>query len=136
MRSNTRLFLIAGLLVAVGLALVVSGFASGSPDGLERVAEDKGFLETAQDHLFADGPLADYAVKGVDNERLSTGLSGLVGVLITFGVGLAQGAAPGALAPARTPGPPGRPDRWGPATATRSTSPGRARCTAPGPSAS
>jgi cobalt/nickel transport protein len=89
MRSNTRLFLIAGLLVAVGLALVVSGFASGSPDGLERVAEDKGFLETAQDHLFADGPLADYAVKGVDNERLSTGLSGLVGVLITFGVGLA-----------------------------------------------
>jgi cobalt/nickel transport protein len=88
-RSNTRLFLIAGLLVAVGLALVVSGFASGSPDGLERVAEDKGFLETAQDHLFADGPLADYAVKGVDNERLSTGLSGLVGVLITFGVGLA-----------------------------------------------
>lgn len=89
MRSNTRLFLIAGLLVAVGLALVVSGFASGSPDGLERVAGDKGFLETAQDHLFADGPLADYAVKGVDNERLSTGLSGLVGVLITFGVGLA-----------------------------------------------
>ena len=75
--------------MAVGLALVVSGFASGSPDGLERVAEDKGFLETAQDHLFADGPLADYAVKGVDNERLSTGLSGLVGVLITFGVGLA-----------------------------------------------
>lgn len=86
--SNTRLFVIAGLLVTVGLALVVSGFASSSPDGLEKVAEDKGFLETAQDHLFADGPLADYAVSGVDNERLSTGLSGLIGVLITFGVGL------------------------------------------------
>ncbi len=90
MRSrNLRLFLAGGLLVAAGLALVVSGFASGSPDGLERVAEDEGFLSTARDHLFADGPLADYAVKGVDNERLSTGLSGLVGVLITFGVGLA-----------------------------------------------
>ena len=89
MRSvNLRLFLIAGLLVAIGLALIVSGFASSSPDGLEKVAEDKGFLETAQDHLFVDGPLADYAVKGVDNERLSTGLSGLIGVLITFGVGL------------------------------------------------
>jgi PDGLE domain len=85
---NLRLFLIGGLLVAIGLALVVSGFASGSPDGLERVAEDKGFLETARDHVFADGPLADYAVKGVGNERLSTGLSGLIGVLITFGVGL------------------------------------------------
>jgi cobalt/nickel transport protein len=87
--SNTRLFLAAGLLVSIGLALVVSGFASSSPDGLEKVAGDKGFLETAKDHLFVDGPLADYAVKGVDNERLSTGLAGLVGVLITFGVGLA-----------------------------------------------
>ena len=87
--SNLRLFLLGGLLVAIGLALVVSGFASSSPDGLERVAEDKGFLETAQDHLFADGPLADYAVRGVGNERLSTGLAGLIGVLVTFGVGLA-----------------------------------------------
>ena len=86
--SNLRLFLLGGLLVAIGLALVVSGFASSSPDGLERVAEDKGFLETARDHLFADGPLADYTVKGVGNERLSTGLAGLIGVLITFGVGL------------------------------------------------
>ena len=90
MRSrNLRLFLAGGLLVTVGLALVVSGFASSSPDGLERVAEDKGFLGTARDHLLADGPLADYAVKGVGNERLSTGLSGLIGVLVTFGVGLA-----------------------------------------------
>jgi hypothetical protein len=90
MRSrNLRLFLIGGLLVAIGLALVVSGFASSSPDGLERVAQDKGFLQTAQDHLLVDGPLADYAVKGVDNPRLSTGLSGLIGVLITFGLGLA-----------------------------------------------
>jgi cobalt/nickel transport protein len=87
--SNLRLFLIGGLLVAVGLALVVSGSASSSPDGLERVAEDKGFLETAKDHLFVDGPLADYTVTGVGNERLSTGLSGLIGVLITFGTGLA-----------------------------------------------
>jgi cobalt/nickel transport protein len=89
MRSNLRLFLIGGLLVTIALAVVVSGFASSSPDGLERVAEDKGFLETARDHLFVDGPLADYTVEGVDNERLSTGLSGLIGVLVTFGVGLA-----------------------------------------------
>ena len=87
--SNLRLFLVAGLLVAIGLALVVSGFASSSPDGLEKVAGEKGFLETAQDHLFADSPLADYSVKGVGNERLSTGLAGLIGVLVTFGLGLA-----------------------------------------------
>jgi hypothetical protein len=113
-RSNTRLFLIAGLMVAVGLALIVSGFASSSPDGLEKVAEDKGFLETAKDHLLVDSPLADYAVKGVDNERLSTGLAGLIGVLITFGVGLAlfallrvvgsgSGADKGSEEPTRAP---------------------------------
>jgi cobalt/nickel transport protein len=87
--SNLRMFLIGGLLVAIGLALVVSGFASSSPDGLEKVAGDKGFLEMARNHLFADGPLADYRVTGVDNERLSTGISGLIGVLVTFGVGMA-----------------------------------------------
>jgi cobalt/nickel transport protein len=85
--SNFRLFLLGGLLVAAGLALFVSGFASSSPDGLEKVAGDKGFLQTATDHLFADGPLADYEVRGIDNERLSTGVSGLIGVLVTFGVG-------------------------------------------------
>jgi PDGLE domain len=87
--ANLRLFLLGGLLVAIGLALVVSGFASSAPDGLEKVAADKGFAETARDHRFADGPLADYAVKGVGNQRLSTGLSGLIGVLVTFGLGLA-----------------------------------------------
>jgi len=88
-RENLRTFVIGGLLVAIGLALFVSGFASSSPDGLEKVAQDKGFLETARDHLFADGPLADYTVKGIDNERLSTGISGLIGVLVTFGIGMA-----------------------------------------------
>jgi PDGLE domain len=84
-----RRFLVGGLLVTIGLALVVSGFAAGSPDGLEKVAEDKGFLQTAKDHLFVDGPLAGYAVRGVDDGRLGTGLSGLIGVLVTFGIGLA-----------------------------------------------
>jgi hypothetical protein len=86
-RVRLGTFVIGGLLVALFLGLVVSGFASGSPDGLERVAEDKGFIETARDHLFADGPLADYAVAGVGNERLSTGLSGVIGVLVTFALG-------------------------------------------------
>ena len=34
MRSNLRLFLLGGLLVALGLAMLVSGFASSAPDGL------------------------------------------------------------------------------------------------------
>jgi cobalt/nickel transport system permease protein/cobalt/nickel transport protein len=77
----------AGLLVAVLLAVAVSPFASSSPDGLERVAADKGFLDTATDSAVAGGPLADYRTSGVDNDKLSTGLAGLIGVLVTFVVG-------------------------------------------------
>jgi hypothetical protein len=87
--SNLRLFVAGGLLVAIGLAMLVSGFASGSPDGLSKVAEDHGFAANARQHLFENGPLAGYAVKGVNGDRLSTGISGLIGVLVTFGVGLA-----------------------------------------------
>jgi putative Mn2+ efflux pump MntP len=86
--SNLRLFIAGGLLVAIGLAMLVSGFASGSPDGLNKVAEDHGFAANAKEHLFENGPLAGYAVKGVNGDRLSTGISGLIGVLVTFGVGL------------------------------------------------
>ena len=41
---------------------------------------------TAQVAL-ADGPLADYRWRGIGNEALATGLSGMAGVLITFAVG-------------------------------------------------
>ena len=77
-------FLGIGLLVALLVAGVLSGFASGSPDGLERVSIDEGFDETAQDHTLADSPLADYTVAGVEDERLSTGLAGIIGVAITL----------------------------------------------------
>jgi hypothetical protein len=77
-------FLGIGLLVALLVAGVLSGFASGDPDGLERVSIDEGFDETAQDHTLADSPLADYTVAGVEDERLSTGLAGIVGVAITL----------------------------------------------------
>jgi hypothetical protein len=87
--SNLRIFLLGGLLVAIGLATLVSGFAASSPDGLNKVAGDHGFAANARQHLFENGPLAGYAVKGVSNDRLSTGISGLIGVLVTFGIGLA-----------------------------------------------
>jgi len=97
--SNLRIFLLGGLLVAIGLALLVSGFASSAPDGLNKVAEDHGFAATARSHLFENGPLAGYAVKGVGNDRLSKGISGLIGVLVTFGIGLALFALLRALRP-------------------------------------
>ena len=89
MKDNTKIFILSGLLVAIGLALLVSPFASSSPDGLNKVAIDKGFDEQQEAHALEESPLAGYVVKGVDGEKMSKGLSGLIGVLITFGVGLA-----------------------------------------------
>lgn len=80
-------FVLIGLAVTAILAAVVSGLASGSPDGLERVAEDEGFIDQADDHDLADSPVADYGVEGVDDGRVSTGLAGLIGVAITFVIG-------------------------------------------------
>lgn len=85
MISNKK-FYIGALLITLFLAGGVSFYASSHPDGLEKVAETVGFIETAEDHAIADSPLADYGVKGVDNERLSVGLSGVIGVLGTAAI--------------------------------------------------
>jgi cobalt/nickel transport protein len=75
-------FLVLGLLVSVLLAGVVSFYASSSPDGLEKAAEDVGFIDEATDSAVADSPLADYGISGVDDDRLSVGLAGVLGVLV------------------------------------------------------
>ncbi|WP_018655520.1 PDGLE domain-containing protein [Actinomadura flavalba] len=81
---TTKRFFVAFLLVSLVLAGIVSFYASSSPDGLEKVAGDKGIAAEEKDHALGDGPLADYGVKGLDNERLSGGLSGVVGVGVTL----------------------------------------------------
>jgi hypothetical protein len=86
--TNTKLFLAAGLLLALALALFVSPLADSSPDGLSKVAEDQGFSSAEEEHDLADSPVAGYEVEGVDDERVSTGVAGVVGVLVTFGVGV------------------------------------------------
>ena len=79
---------LSGRAVAAGLfvvALLVAGIlslvASSQPDGLERVAEDAGISQSAEEHAVADGPLADYQTRGVEDERLSGGLAGVIGVV-------------------------------------------------------
>jgi cobalt/nickel transport system permease protein len=74
-----------GLLVALALA-IASPLASAFPDGLERVAEQKGFLSAAQGPLYKIIP--DYIFPGVSNPTLATIFAGILGVLIVFGVAL------------------------------------------------
>ena len=80
-------FVAGGLLVALLLAFFVSPEASSEPDGLNKVAIERGFADQETAHALEDVPTAGYAVEGVDNERLSTGLAGLLGVAVTFAIG-------------------------------------------------
>ena len=77
---------VTGLVVSLVLAGGVSYYASPDPDGLEKVAGDVGFLDSAKESAVEDGPLAGYGVAGVDNERISGGLAGVIGVASTAAV--------------------------------------------------
>src|SRR3546814_21067026 len=79
--------LFRSLVVTLLLAAGVSQVASSEPDGLERVAEDEGFSDAAEEHDLAGSPLADYGVEGVDDDRLGTALAGGAGVVVTLAVG-------------------------------------------------
>ena len=71
--------------VALAIALVfafLSPLASGSPDGLERVAEDHGFIDQASEPPLQ--VIADYVFPGVGNEALATVLAGIVGTMAIF----------------------------------------------------
>jgi hypothetical protein len=78
------------LVVGIGIALAVTLFsplASSEPDGLERVAQNEGFVKQAKDAPYK--VIADYVLPGVDNEHLATILAGIIGVLIVAAVALA-----------------------------------------------
>ncbi|PWR08659.1 cobalamin biosynthesis protein CbiM [Micromonospora acroterricola] len=100
MKNRSWGFLVGGLLVALLLAGVVSNYASSHPDGLDSsllkgctVDADDNIVggscpaQQAREHELGDSPLADYGVRGVGNDFLSTGLSGVLGVLLTFAIG-------------------------------------------------
>ncbi|HEY9670927.1 MAG TPA: PDGLE domain-containing protein [Waterburya sp.] len=94
-RSRNRAFIIAGLGVALLIAIFLSPFASKNPDGLDRVSQDLKFDHKASEESPAKKlPFAhifdEYALKGVP-ESVATPLAGLIGTLATFGLALAIG---------------------------------------------
>ena len=74
---------LTGLFVCLAVACL-SPLASSSPDGLEKVAENKGFIDLGQEAPFQ--VIADYVFPGIENEAVATILAGLIGTLILFGV--------------------------------------------------
>jgi len=76
--------LLWGILLALAIAAFLSPFASPSPDGLERVAEDKGFLHLAEGKELLRAWMPDYIFPGVASEGLATALAGVVGTVLVF----------------------------------------------------
>ena len=90
MNRKNLWFVLAGLALSLALAFFISPLASPSPDGLEKVAQDKGFLAKAEEAApsWESSPMPDYTMPGVENEGLSTGLAGIIGTLSVFAAGL------------------------------------------------
>ncbi|SDG11655.1 cobalt/nickel transport system permease protein/cobalt/nickel transport protein [Lentzea fradiae] len=74
-------FFIGFAVVSLLIAGVLSYFASGDPDGLDKTVEDTGIAEHAQEHPLSDTVFADYAVGGDD---AFTGLAGILGVVVVL----------------------------------------------------
>jgi cobalt/nickel transport system permease protein len=91
---------VAGLIIALAVVFF-SPLASADPDGLERVAENIGFLEQGQDAPYTILP--DYTIPFLGETGISTIVAGLVGALvvaaIAYGTGrLLSRPAPGSAA--------------------------------------
>jgi cobalt/nickel transport protein len=84
--------ILLGLAAALLLALALSPLASPRPDGLERVAADKGFLQKGEGKPALTAPLPDYTWPGIKSESLSTRIAGMIGTLAAFVITLGAAA--------------------------------------------
>ena len=74
---------VTGLMIALALA-IASPLASAHPDGLEWVAEQQGFLETARGSFY--NLIPDYVFPGISDEALATIAAGIIGTLLVSGI--------------------------------------------------
>jgi len=86
--SKSMRWIAVGLIIALAVAFA-SPLADSDPDGLERVAEDKSFLDEAEDAPFEILP--DYTIPFIENEAVTTIAAGVIGVLVVLGIGVGIG---------------------------------------------
>lgn len=80
-------FVLVGIISALVIAMFISVFASSFPDGLEKVAENMGFIDKAREVVPESAfILPDYVFSGVESELWQTSLAGLIGVLVILGI--------------------------------------------------
>ena len=73
-----------GLFIAVAVAIFLAPFASSHPDGLEKIAEEKGFLHKGESTELFHAPIPDYEMPGVKQEKIAVSIAGIIGTLVTF----------------------------------------------------
>ena len=87
--SNLGWILVGGL-ISLGVVFLTP-FASASPDGLERVAHNLGFIHLAQNSPF--NIFANYVIPSVKDSNLSTILAGVLGIIIVGSISYLVGKA-------------------------------------------
>jgi len=74
---------VVGIIASTIIAMFISPFASAFPDGLEKVAENLGFIDSATNTIGEEFfVIPDYTFFYVQNEAWQGPLAGLFGVLI------------------------------------------------------
>lgn len=81
--ADSQGILVGGSLITLVLA-ILSPLASSHPDGLEWVAEQKGFLEAARESFYTIIP--DYVFPGIQSPTVATIAAGIIGSVIVFGL--------------------------------------------------
>lgn len=82
-----RGWVVAGVLISLAVVLL-SPMASIDPDGLNRVAEDLGFLDSARSN---SGPFAGYSIPFLENTSTAKIVAGVFGALVVLGLVILAG---------------------------------------------
>jgi len=86
----SKAWMIVGGIISL-VVVFISPLASAFPDGLERVAEDHGFLQIAQDSPYSI--FADYLIPALGDSPLSTIIAGIVGIILVAAIAFVIGRA-------------------------------------------
>lgn len=78
--NGSRSWIIAGVLITLAV-VALSPLASTDPDGLNRVAMNLGFINSAQ---WASGPLAGYTIPFLVHSSLGKIAAGIIGVIVVL----------------------------------------------------
>ncbi len=81
--QGSKGWILTGVLITLAVVLL-SPFASASPDGLERVAEDLGFINIAQSAPYQVIP--DYTIPFLGATPISTIVAGAIGVIVVLAI--------------------------------------------------